>query len=100
MALFRICGPKLSVCCSVLSIWGIIMLVLMGIFLYCKSVAFVEDLAIDERNHTTRNELLLNADNLYKQAAYNCWVAACLYIISLAVSVHQYFMNRQASYSI
>lgn len=76
------------------------MLVLMGIFLYTKSVAFVDDLPLEQGNYTTRNELLVEADKYYKQAAYNCWVAACLYIISLALAIHQYFMNRQASYFI
>ncbi|KAL3194935.1 hypothetical protein MRX96_045844 [Rhipicephalus microplus] len=41
--MIRICGPKFSMCCSILSVWGIIMLVIMGIFLFTHSVAFAED---------------------------------------------------------
>ncbi|KAL3194936.1 hypothetical protein MRX96_045844 [Rhipicephalus microplus] len=64
--MIRICGPKFSMCCSILSVWGIIMLVIMGIFLFTHS------------------------------AAYNCWIAACLYVVTLAASVHQIYMNRRA----
>lgn len=72
----------------------------MGIFLYVHSLAFIEDLHLEEKNITTPNDFLVEVNVLYTQAAYNCWVAACLYIITLAVSIHQYFLNRRANYSI
>ncbi|CAN7941919.1 ribonuclease kappa-B [Ixodes scapularis] len=94
----RICGPKLSVCCSILSVWGIIMLVILGIFLFTHSVAFAEDLAIDEK--LPKIEFLTEINRKYTQAAYNCWIAACLYVVTLAVSVHQIYMNRRCNYSV
>ncbi|KAL1431574.1 ribonuclease kappa [Rhipicephalus microplus] len=93
--MIRICGPKFSMCCSILSVWGIIMLVIMGIFLFTHSVAFAEDLGI-EAEHMKKHEFLTEANRRYTQAAYNCWIAACLYVVTLAASVHQIYMNRRA----
>ena len=43
-----LCGPKLSLCCTVLSAWGIIQLLLMGVFFYVRAVALVEDIYLEE----------------------------------------------------
>lgn len=43
-----LCGPKLSICCTLLSVWGIIMLSIMGLLLKYQSITFVEDLGIKE----------------------------------------------------
>ncbi|XP_076306925.1 ribonuclease kappa-B-like [Tachypleus tridentatus] len=97
----RICGPKTSVCCIILSVWGIIMLVLMGIFLYTQSVALAEDLPYDEKvSWKTPQEFLNEAERLYSKSAYNCWIAACLYVVTLVISFQQYYANRKASYTI
>ncbi len=43
-----VCGPKLSLCCSILSAWGIFQLTLMGIFFHINSVALIEDISLHE----------------------------------------------------
>lgn len=73
------------------------MLVILGIFLFTHSVAFAEDLDIDASGD--KKEFLTEANRKFTQAAYNCWIAACLYVVTLAVSVHQIYMNRRAQYS-
>lgn len=95
MVSLRFCGPKLSICCSILSVWGIIMLFLLGIFLWSHSVAFAEDLPLEEFVGTPDFDIQMS--RIYTQASYNCLIAACLYIVSLGVSVWQYFLNRRAS---
>lgn len=40
-------GIKMSVCCTLLSAWAIIMLAIMGGLLAIKSVAFAEDFESD-----------------------------------------------------
>jgi len=92
------CGPKLSLCCLLLSVWGIIQLALMGIFFYIKSVALIEDLPLKE-HHSSPGEFFADVDRAYSQNAYNCWIAACLYVLTLLISGHQYWANSKASTS-
>jgi hypothetical protein len=33
------------------------------------------------------------------QNAYNCWIAACLYIFTLVISGHQFYINSRSSLS-
>lgn len=39
------CGPKLSLFCTLISIWGVIMLPILGLLLNFHSTAFAEDFA-------------------------------------------------------
>ena len=48
MVSLKFCGPKLSAGCTLLSIWGIIQLGLMGLLFRIKSVAFIEDLTLNK----------------------------------------------------
>ncbi|CAB4018287.1 ribonuclease kappa-like [Paramuricea clavata] len=79
-----ICGPKLSNCCFVLSIWGIIMLVFLGIFFQVKSVALRED---------------VKGTGDYKKTSRNCFIAAGLYVITLAIAGHQKWTNQRMAAS-
>uniref|UniRef100_A0A834REL7 Ribonuclease kappa-B n=2 Tax=Sarcoptes scabiei TaxID=52283 RepID=A0A834REL7_SARSC len=76
----------------------IIMLTLMGILLYSHAVTFAEDLELHEIQADTLREFLPEAYQRYESAAHNCWIAACLYIVTLAVSMHQYVTNRRIQY--
>ncbi|GBP23276.1 Ribonuclease kappa-B [Eumeta japonica] len=49
----KVCGPKLSLCCLVLSVWGIVQLTLMGVFYYIEAVALLEDIPLDESHNET-----------------------------------------------
>ena len=42
-----ICSRNYSLCCTVLSGWGIIQLVVMGLLFYYQAIAFAEDLNIE-----------------------------------------------------
>lgn len=87
----RICGPKLSLCGLIISIWGIIQLVrtqfrtiymakiynhffqfqlLMGVFYYIHSVALVEDLPLEE-HYASPEDFYFAADKAYQQVR-NC----------------------------
>ncbi|XP_057304809.1 ribonuclease kappa-B-like [Hydractinia symbiolongicarpus] len=70
-----ICGPKLSSCCFVLSIWGIIMLILMGVFFRIESVSLLEDVP--------------SGPNGYNEASKNCFIAAGLYGLVFLFSGYQ-----------
>lgn len=87
----KFCGPKLSLCGLIISVWGIIQLVsaprfllrpsltspqvqfccffqvLMGIFYYFKSVALAEDLPGMEESFSGIDEFYTQADRGYTQ---------------------------------
>ena len=94
-----LCGPKLSLCGVILSIWGVVQLSFMGIFFWANAVAFVEDIPLKE-SYTDMEELKSDLDTGYMQNAFNCWIAALLYLVTLCVSVQQFWMNNRATYSV
>jgi ribonuclease kappa len=96
----KICGPKYALCGLVLSVWGIFQLLLMGVFFYVKSVALVEDLPLGEKNFTTLSQFYVAADRGYMQNAYNCWIAACIYVLTFLFSGHQFYINSRSSLSV
>ena len=69
-----LCGPKLSLCGVVLSIWGIIQLSIMGVFFYINSVALIEDINLEE-SYESMDRLRTDMDKGYQQNALNCWIA-------------------------
>ncbi|XP_053614473.1 ribonuclease kappa-B [Plodia interpunctella] len=98
----KVCGPKLSLCGLVISVWGIIQLTLMGVFYYIRAVALLEDLPIEEateNSNRTIDEFIAQVESGYTQNAYNCWIAALLYVVTLVVSGHQFWMNNRSSVS-
>merc|ERR1712020_521327 len=94
-----ICGPKLSLCGVILSAWAIVQLSLMGVFFYTNSVALIEDVPLDEE-YSSEDELRMAMDAGFQQNALNCWIAALLYLVTLCVSVQQFWMNNRSTYSV
>ncbi|XP_022096500.1 ribonuclease kappa-like [Acanthaster planci] len=92
----KICGPKLSACCSVISTWGVIMLVLMGVFFRVNSVALFEDLTLESNKTLTRAEL----EEAYTEVSNNCFIAAGLYVLWLFFSVWQMHVNSKEQYNV
>ncbi|EDS25706.1 salivary secreted ribonuclease [Culex quinquefasciatus] len=90
------CGPKLSLCGLIISVWGIIQLLLMGVFYYIHSVALIEDLPL-EAHYPTPADFYAAADRAYSQNAYNCWIAACIYVVTLVVSGQQFYANSRTT---
>lgn len=72
----------------------------MGIFFYTKSVALVEDLPIEEEDFKKATDFYAAADRGYKQNAYNCWIAACIYVLTFLFSGHQFYINSRSSLSV
>ncbi|EDW01432.1 ribonuclease kappa [Drosophila grimshawi] len=92
----KICGPKCSLCGLIISVWGIVQLVLMGLFFYIHSVALIEDLPLEEK-YSSLEEFYTAANNAYTQNAYNCWIAACIYVLTLLLSAQQFYMNSRVT---
>ncbi|XP_076220951.1 ribonuclease kappa [Nomia melanderi] len=95
----KICGPKYALCGLILSTWGIFQLLLMGIFFYVKSVALVEDVPLEE-TYDQVDKFYKEVDRGYTQNAYNCWIAACIYVLTFLFSGHQFYINSRSSLSV
>lgn len=72
----------------------------MGVFFYIRSVALVEDLSLSEKNITSLDDFYMMADRGYTQNAYNCWIAACIYVLTFLFSGHQFYLNSRSSLSV
>ena len=92
-----ICGPKASTFGLVLSIWGILQLAVTGLLLHHRSVAFVEDLNLNQTVFQSPQDLYNELDYKYNQGALNCWIAALMYVATLCVSVQQFWMNERVT---
>lgn len=95
----RYCGPKLSLCGLLVGIWGIIQLSLMGAAFYFKSVALFETVdAVLEEHYETPKQFYEAADKYYTIFAYNCWIATLVFVLTLIVSGHQFYLNNLERY--
>ncbi|XP_072163099.1 ribonuclease kappa-like [Diadema setosum] len=92
----KVCGPKCSTCCSLLSIWGVVMLVLMGVFFRINALAFVEDISLPDVAELTKEDL----EHSYTQVSNNCFIAAGIYVLFAAFSIYQYKVNKSRQYQV
>jgi len=95
--MFRICGPKLSTCGLLLSIWGVLQLGIMALLFHFKSVAFIEDIKVNETEGMSPDELSDELDKAYANTAKNCLITTLCYVFTLALSAHQFWINSKAS---
>jgi hypothetical protein len=65
-----ICGKKFSIFCSILSVWAIFMLTLLGVLLYSHAIAFLPDLDLElyQKEITNRKILISESFNRYENA--------------------------------
>jgi len=70
------------------------MLTIMGGLLKVRSIAFAEDLLKDTEADTL-DDFMKIADEKYQNASISCWIAACLYVTTLALSLWQAFVNKK-----
>ncbi|XP_016140391.1 ribonuclease kappa-A [Sinocyclocheilus grahami] len=96
MASLLFCGPKLAACGLVLSIWGVVMLAMLGIFFTTHSAVLIEDVPFTEEDF--KGEALQNIYKLYNQVGYNCFIAAVLYVGIGFLSFCQVRLNKRKEY--
>ncbi|XP_072349497.1 LOW QUALITY PROTEIN: ribonuclease kappa-B-like [Scyliorhinus torazame] len=96
MASLLCCGPKLAACGIVLSIWGVIMLVLLGIFFNIHSAVLIEDVPFTEADLKSNPPQRIY--RLYEQVSYNCFIAAGIYIVLGGFSFCQIRLNKRKEY--
>ncbi|XP_069502681.1 ribonuclease kappa-like [Ambystoma mexicanum] len=94
MVSFLCCGPKLAACGIVLSIWGLVMLILLGIFFNMHSAVLIEDVPFTEKDFEDERppEIIYH---LYEQVSYNCFIAAGLYVVLGTFSFCQFRLIKR-----
>lgn len=87
----KVCGVKRAIVCTLVSTWGFVMLVVMGGLLSLKSLAFVEDIAVEEFDQRQGLQTFYTEqDRKYDDAASNCYIAAGLYVATFLISVYHW----------
>lgn len=94
------CGPKLAACGIVLSIWGVIMLVMLGIFFSAHSAVLIEDVPFTEEDIRNDKSPPQTIYGLYNQVGYNCFIAAAIYVVVGGVSLCQVRLNKRNEYMV
>ncbi|CAF1277309.1 unnamed protein product [Rotaria magnacalcarata] len=92
-----ICGPKLSLCCSIISIWGIIQFLLLGIFFIVQAAPLIDDFDFNDKNATDIHVFDEGLKAAFHQRAFNCWIAAVLYVILLIFTGMQFRIHLKQS---
>ncbi|XP_058826675.1 ribonuclease kappa-like isoform X2 [Topomyia yanbarensis] len=92
-----ICGLKLSLFGIIVSIWGIAQLFIMGLLYQERSVALIHDLpkAIHDKVYSRAEEFYAEFDRLFDDYTSQCWIAVCLYMVTLFFSCYQYYANSR-----
>ncbi|XP_066065065.1 ribonuclease kappa [Chamaea fasciata] len=91
------CGPKMAACGLVLSAWGVVMLVLLGIFFNVHSAVLIEDVPFTEEDFKDGPERLYA---LFERVSYNCFIAAGLYALLGGFSLCQSRLNKRKEYMV
>lgn len=93
----HVCGVKRSIYCTLLSVWAIVMFAVMGGLLTIRSLAFIEDLEVEEfdSNHQTLDNFYIEQDLRYDTAANNCWIALVMYAATFVVSSYHWIVYKR-----
>lgn len=88
-----ICGLGLTYFGLILSAWGVLQLLFIGVCLQLRSVAFVDDVLPNNNEHP-KGDLLSALELGFARGALNCWVAALLYGLTFCLSAYQYWVHK------
>ena len=76
-----------------MSIWGIIQFILLGIFFFIEAAPLIEEIKFKGENITATESFQRHLRDAFYQRAYNCWIAAFLYIALLIFAGIQFITN-------
>ncbi|CAH8459527.1 unnamed protein product [Schistosoma guineensis] len=71
---------------------------LMGVFARVNSVAFSEDIPLNETAWAASGYAPLHVEEAYVMVSNNCFIAAGIYVVLLIFSGVQYYFNKRANY--
>lgn len=91
-----ICGYKMSIFCTALSVWGVLQMSLMALFYYLRAVVFIQDVPTKGK-FDNAGEFFKEVDQGYKINALDCFLTALLYLLTLILSITQLYLNWRKS---
>lgn len=72
------------------------MLAVMGGLLSYKSLAFIEDIPVEEFDqHQDISNFYAEQDHKFDMAANNCYIALVMYLITFVVSIYHWTVYRK-----
>lgn len=79
-----------------ISVWGIVQCLLLGIFFFVQAAPLLDDFDFE---HDVEDQKIFDArlKDAYHQRAYNCWIAAFLYVALLVFAGSQFITNLKRS---
>ncbi|XP_016999523.2 ribonuclease kappa-B [Drosophila takahashii] len=81
-----VCGRKCCLFCLFMSCWAFVMLNLLGIFFYIRSLNLLESLPLPH-HFNSRKEFQEQADAAYLEVSIRCFVAAVVYLGFIIISI-------------
>jgi len=68
----------------------------MGLFFFMESVALVEDIPLEE-HYKSMEAFMTDKNAAFAANAYNCWIAACMYLFTILISAQQFYANNKTT---
>lgn len=93
-----ICGPKCSIFTIIMSVWGLIFLGLLGALFFIKYSLLFVDIGWEE--DTGADFELDEVLTMFTGCAYNCWIAAGMYVLTGLFAFWQHKLNQRKSSSL
>ncbi|KAH8401712.1 hypothetical protein KR009_007499 [Drosophila setifemur] len=83
---------KCCTCCLFISVWGVLMLNILGIFFYVKSLGLMGDLPMP-KEFTTVADFKAVVDEQFEMVAIRCFVTAFIYLLFVFLAI--YLIRRE-----
>jgi len=89
----KCCGTKCSACCAFISLWGVIMLGLLGLFFYIQCPTLSQNIPLKQGPFAATDYNYTYITDLYVQNAYNCWATALIYLVIFILCTIRFYVN-------
>ncbi|XP_013162715.1 PREDICTED: ribonuclease kappa-like [Papilio xuthus] len=80
MSMLYNCG----LCCMLISVWGVVQLILMGILYKIECITLLEDVEAEE--YVDYDDFIKKTQENYSMVGLNCLIAAGIYVVMILLS--------------
>ncbi|XP_017094157.1 ribonuclease kappa-B [Drosophila bipectinata] len=84
-----VCGRKCSMMCLFVSVWGFLMLNILGVLFYIRSLDMLRDIHFDHKfEWETVEQFREEADKGFQKNAIRCFITATVYLFFIILSIY------------
>ncbi|KAH8316365.1 hypothetical protein KR067_005873 [Drosophila pandora] len=84
-----VCGRKCAMMCLFFSVWGFLMLNILGVLFYIRALDLIRDLGWDPKfEWHTLEEFRQEADKGFRKNAIRCFVTGIVYLFFMILSLY------------